>query len=220
MYSVRCSGASAPNTGRASPPAERTKSPRRPPAAQATPVGPNRQCPLPESRQPAQASRSRQRFRHAAAARQRSRPPRSPPAIGLSAAVGLEGGAAHINPSGPSREGPSTSPQPSITAGRRAFSLISPSLGVMLLIEVARCRLPSLGGVTGLGLEVAARPGCPSRCEPASGRRWPDPAWPGARRTAAWASLGCRPLCVVQANRPLRPVPSVLQGRRPLRARE
>ena len=40
----------------------------------------------------------------------------------------------------------------------------------MLLIEVARCRLLSLGGVTGLGLEVA-RPRCPSRCEPASGRR-------------------------------------------------
>jgi len=38
-------------------------------------------------------------------------------AIGLSAAVDLEDGAAHINPSGPSRGGPSTSPQPSITAG-------------------------------------------------------------------------------------------------------
>ena len=41
-------------------------------------------------------------------------------AIVLSAAVDLEDGAAHINPSGPSRGGPSTSPQPSITAGRRA----------------------------------------------------------------------------------------------------
>src|SRR5437667_8504492 len=46
-------------------------------------------------------------------------------AIGLSAAVDPEDGAAHINPSGPSREGPSTSPQPSITAGLRAFSLTS-----------------------------------------------------------------------------------------------
>ena len=47
-------------------------------AAQATPVGPNRQRPLPGSRQLVQASsRSRQRFRHAVAARQGSRPPRS-----------------------------------------------------------------------------------------------------------------------------------------------
>jgi hypothetical protein len=37
-------------------------------------------------------------------------------AIGLSAAVDLEDGAAHINPSGPSRGGRSTSPQPSISA--------------------------------------------------------------------------------------------------------
>ena len=68
------------------------------------------------------------------------------------------------------------------------------------MIEVARCRLPGLGGVTGLGLEVAARLRWPWRCEPASGRRWPDPAWPGARRTAAWALLGCWPLCVVRAE--------------------
>ena len=49
-------------------------------------------------------------------------------AIGLSAAVDLEDGAAHINPSGPSRGDSSTSPQPSISAGRRAviWSLAGP----------------------------------------------------------------------------------------------
>ncbi len=78
MYSVRCSGASALNTGRVSPADRAHQVARRPPAAQATPVGPNRQRPLPGSRQLVQASsRSRQRFRHAVAARQGSRPPRS-----------------------------------------------------------------------------------------------------------------------------------------------
>ena len=73
---LRCVRAQYPAASR--PPAERTKSPRRPPAAQATPVGPHRQRPLPGSRQPVQASsRSRQRFRHAVAARQGSRPPHS-----------------------------------------------------------------------------------------------------------------------------------------------
>jgi hypothetical protein len=78
MYSVRCPGASALNTGRVSPADRAHQVARRPPAAQATPVGPNRQRPLPGSRQLVQASsRSRQRFRHAVAARQGSRPPRS-----------------------------------------------------------------------------------------------------------------------------------------------
>ena len=50
---------------------------------------------------------------------------------------------------------------------------------MMPLIDVARCRLPSLGGVTGLGLKVAARPGCPrdaSRRPAAGGQILPGPA--------------------------------------------
>jgi hypothetical protein len=51
------------------------------------------------------------------------------------------------------------------------------------------------------GLEVAAGPKWPWRCEPASGpvggQILPGP---GARRTAAWALLGCWPLCVARAG--------------------
>jgi hypothetical protein len=112
MYSVRCSVCPRSIPAASRPPAERTKSPRRPPAAQATPVAPNRQRPLPGSRQLVQASsRSRKRFRDPG-------PRVHHRAIGLSAAVDLEDGAAHINPSGLSRGCPSTSPQPPITAVR------------------------------------------------------------------------------------------------------
>jgi len=123
---LRCVRAQIPAAYR--PPAEGTKSPRRPPAAQATPVGPNRQRPLPGSRQPVQASsRSRQRFRHAVAARQGSRPPRSSSGDRVVCRRRpRRWSRPYINPSGPSRGGPSTSPQPSITAALRAAATRAP----------------------------------------------------------------------------------------------
>jgi hypothetical protein len=124
MYSVRCSGASVLNTGRVSPSGRAHQVAHRPPAAQATPVGPNRQRPLPGSRQQSRLHRGQDS--DSGMLWLRGRDPGSRVhhrAIGLSAAVDLGAGAAHINPSGLSREGPSTSAQPSITAARRAFSL-------------------------------------------------------------------------------------------------
>jgi hypothetical protein len=50
-------------------------------------------------------------------------PPVHHRAIGLSAAVDLEDEAAHINPSGLSREGPSTIRQPPVTAAMRVLCM-------------------------------------------------------------------------------------------------